>query len=503
MQQFNYPQQSDWTYLECGSRYIAVNGWTFHKGEVLRGLAFATLFEAVNHADEFKSLLQCLNGHFAIYVEAENFKAAAVDVMRSIPLLFENQTAKINMVFDLDAIQHYKMEREAVQQFQHFWCCLDNQTLLQNILQLQAGQFLWFENNQLNIDFYAYNYELEKQSQPNKQKGAELIQQVFEEYLPLIGNRKVVVPLSGGYDSRLVLTALLNAGYKNLMAYTYGDANSHEVRIAKQVAEQLQIEWHFVEYNAVLFQTFFSATWQAYSKSNHFYSSLPHEQDFFALYHLQQHQLLPKDFVAIPGFCGDLLGGSITANYTSDYSLQGLMNHIESKQNCRPAIDVSLEINDKSSFYDAYQQLFVCNKVSKFIVNAARVFTFFGGDYLLPLWDKRLLEYFYSLPIELREQQIFYNDILFEHFFGPRQIAFQKPAFDDNYPSIIKAKLKSMLPKQVTKSIQRWKQQVQSTDVNNLQVLNQLIVAQLEDKSQFDREINNSHAKYFLQNLKK
>ena len=52
--------------------------------------------------------------------------------------------------------------------------------------------------------------------------------------------KQIVVPLSGGFDSRLVLTALAEARYPHLLAFTYGRHHSGEVKMSEKISESTQ-----------------------------------------------------------------------------------------------------------------------------------------------------------------------------------------------------------------------------------------------------------------------
>ena len=47
--------------------------------------------------------------------------------------------------------------------------------------------------------------------------------------------KKAVVLLSGGLDSRLIISKLSELGYDNLHSYTYGPKHNYEAKIAEIV----------------------------------------------------------------------------------------------------------------------------------------------------------------------------------------------------------------------------------------------------------------------------
>ena len=68
---------------------------------------------------------------------------------------------------------------------------------------------------------------------------------IFKEILNK-HSEKIVVPLSAGYDSRLIISALHHLNAKNII-YSYGKKNNFESKIARQIANKLNYKWYFVE----------------------------------------------------------------------------------------------------------------------------------------------------------------------------------------------------------------------------------------------------------------
>ncbi len=66
-----------------------------------------------------------------------------------------------------------------------------------------------------------------------------LLWDVFRRLDKAIGDRPIVVPLSAGYDSRLVVSALHALGRRNVICFSYGKPGGFEITTAKAVAEKL------------------------------------------------------------------------------------------------------------------------------------------------------------------------------------------------------------------------------------------------------------------------
>jgi len=505
--QLEYPFNYEWTSIHG----VSVIGRAHHTGKLLDGADLAQIFFEVDSEMSFRSALMALNGCFAVVLSKPSFQAAAVDHIRSMPILYRSSESGFEIITDQSWKPDYKLNQHAADIFVDSWCVLGNDTLVDGIHQLSAGQYIWWEQGLEVKPVTYYEHFKPKFTSDSRAELAErakdAFKNAFDRTLKEIQGRPVLVPLSGGYDSRLILSMLVRADCKSITAYTYGDPDSHEVKIARRVCEQLKVKWHFVEYDKKLFEAFFTESWISYSERNHFFSSLPHEQDFFALKQLSDKDLLPADFIAIPGFCGDALGGSITSYRPFNWSTAGLRKMISDKiLKCSPdAVDIVglPAVNDQNSFYDAYQQWFMNNKVSKFIVNAVRVYEHFGGGWIMPFWDKELADFWYAVPYKLREKQSLYNEVLFAEYFEPMNIGIRKPGHDDNYPGRVSEKVKDHLPDSMKKLFKKLRSNPVK-DPNRLGILNSLIIENANELIVSDEsEVNRSHARYFLRNLNK
>ena len=126
------------------------------------------------------------------------------------------------------------------------------ETLLQDIFQVQAGEYLIFDDNKLKKEFY-FDYLTKKISTKSfdelKSEFLDILRDSIQRIIKLANGRHIVLPLSGGYDSRLIASLLKQANYQNVTCFTYGKKNSPEVIISKKVANELGFKWFFVEYN--------------------------------------------------------------------------------------------------------------------------------------------------------------------------------------------------------------------------------------------------------------
>src|SRR5699024_6341119 len=124
-------------------------------------------------------------------------------------------------------------------------------------------------------------------------------------------NKQLIVPLSGGQDSRLIIHTLAQLQAENILCYTYGTKSSPEVQISKKIAEFYNYPWKFVEYTPDKWKNFIARDDfnELLAAANQFIST-PHIQEYMALKELLRQGYFEKGGIILPGFSGDFLQGS-------------------------------------------------------------------------------------------------------------------------------------------------------------------------------------------------
>jgi hypothetical protein len=144
---------------------------------------------------------------------------------------------------------------------------------------------------------------------------------------------------------------------------------------------------------------------------------------------MKRNNLLPKNGIIINGFCQDLHAGSIFEP----------IKKIELKNYILQKYHVPLRSTVYENNWNGYQEWFIKNRVSKFIINSVHVYTYFGLDFYLPFWNKNWIDFWYDLSFKYRVNQQFYNDYLFNGIFKKYDIKFKKPNHDStNYLYTVK-----------------------------------------------------------------
>lgn len=411
-------------------------------------------YNAENLSQEvFESdLKQNLTGFFSIVFEQGNKLYAAVDHIRSHPLFYMEHDGCFYLsdqaewlCQQVDGLQYDTIAKD---EFQLTGYVTGNDTLYKNIKQLQAGELLIFENGKFLIKSYYEFDHSEPQSYDEEKLKSELHRTASEAIIRLIKyakGRQIVIPLSGGYDSRLIATLLKESNYSNIFTFTYGPKGNKEAAYSKLVADSLGLKWHFVEYTEELWnQNWNTDERKKYQQYSSNYVSLPHIQDWLAVKIMKDQLLIEENAVFVPGHTGDMISGGHIPNYVhanlnkefknkelitslldKHYSLVDFENISTIKEIYERRVSKDIfykEIYSAKAFANEAEKWNWKNRQAKFICNSVRVYEFYGYDWWLPLWDKEFVQFFEKLPLKLRNH-VWYKGYISEIFEKKTNIA--------------------------------------------------------------------------------
>lgn len=134
---------------------------------------------------------------------------------------------------------------EALRDLINYSYPLGDRTSLADVKLLPPAAHLSWRDGVLRVDrYWRPRYRPEEGDDDRLcAEGHQLFTSTFAEKTAGVG--RLVVPVSGGLDSRLLLAAALAAG-KDLATFTYGHARSREARVACDVMRQLGVEARWV-----------------------------------------------------------------------------------------------------------------------------------------------------------------------------------------------------------------------------------------------------------------
>ena len=296
---------------------ISVRGYAYDSNnKLLTGEALTSYFTNIKNRELFKARLKLLNGSFAVILQMGPEEVwAAVDPVRSIPLFYYFEEDRLRVVDRYDAVDKNKdLDPFAATEFLGLCYTIGNNTLLPHLGQIEAGQIIASSGTKIISEFYyqhLHGYSSKLTKKEHFENLAGISHSVFNRMAEYCRDKTIVVPLSGGYDSRYIIAYCKYLGIENVVCFTYGKPASFEVKASRNVARRLGYQWHYVEYNKEKWRLFLdSAKGWAYMDYVFNFASAPHFQEFVALDELQAKGVIPENAVFVPGFSADLLAGS-------------------------------------------------------------------------------------------------------------------------------------------------------------------------------------------------
>ena len=322
---------------DCDVQINSEYGWYLHKEDWgfvwIKGYIFGfpelkvfakdllDIIKTSNHY-EIKNFLSEVDGNFAIVIKSKEILFAAVDRIRSIPLFFSDQPNCMLITDQASTIVHRlnrsnilpSLEDKLLLRMSGY--CSGNGTLFKGLKQLQSGSYIKYLNEgTLEVCSY-YNYcpvnpsnILEKR---DLKKNLEITSiQIIKKIIDSANGRMIVVPLSGGYDSRVVASGLANLGYKNVKCFSYGQKKNFESTISEMVAQKLGYEWKFINLtHDIVREDYNSDMHDEYFSFSNTFASVPVEHEFTAVRILKESGWISDDAIFVNGMSGDFLTGS-------------------------------------------------------------------------------------------------------------------------------------------------------------------------------------------------
>ena len=404
--------------------------------------AIASLIESAATTEALQSIASRLNGFYAWALHTPDRVIAAVDHIRSRPLFYAIKNARFYLSDDAEWIRQrvgeHTMDAVAREEFELTGYVTGPDTLFQNIKQIQAGELVvaTYEDGGLHVEtarYYKFQHTEPAVVDEIALSGAldSVAVASIQRLVEYAAGRQIVVPLSGGYDSRLIVTLLKRLGYENILTFTYGLPGNRESAYSERVAHALGLRWHFVEYSGKLWRRVWESEprW-VYQRWASGWNTNAHMQDWLAVGVMkEQGGLLEPDCIFVPGHSGDFVAGShiperaktdvsatvddfTSSVFEAHYSLApfDIVSHHDSEFWVRRILDrvTSPTVTNGQGLADAFEEWDWQERQAKFISNSMRAYEFHGFDWWMPLWDVEFLRFWQGVPLELRKGRLWY-----------------------------------------------------------------------------------------------
>lgn len=415
---------------------IWVTGFIRIGNRYLKNTELLNHFSEIETITDFEQALKTANGQFSVIIKTPDEIWAATDRLRNIPLFYTKLNNTNIISDDCYCLAEMKSEKrfnpDAVDCFLMAGHVINNLTLIDSIFQIEAGEYVILGNSVTRKFYYDSTFDpiIEKDFTSLATELNSVILNVFEAHFKALSDNFIAISLSGGFDSRLVAAMCAKYHPKNVICYTFGRRNNQEVAPAEEIAKRLGFKWIFIEYNSGRIEGFMDdKNFKEYYPYASNLSGMFYMQDYFAVKYLKENKLVPDNCVFIPGFSGDMLaGGHLTPKMCKKQGKNFLAKEIfkeffslvnlkrEKQFNLIKLIEDKIP-SGEFEFWKVFETWDQKERQAKFIINSARVFSFFGYNYVLPLFDSVLIDFFSGLPFQFKLDKNLYDYVLTEIIF--------------------------------------------------------------------------------------
>jgi len=276
----------------------------------------------------------------------------------------------------------------------------------------------------------------------------------------------------------------------NVFCYTYGREGNPEFANAREIASRLGFPWVKIEYNDELIKGFVDdPVFGRYYKYASEFGSMFFMQEYFAVRYLKEKKLIPEDSVFVPGHAGNIIGGEhlvpalkekiktiddFTREIIRIFSYLLRLTQAE-KIHMRSLIAENTELAD-NKMWTVFENWDIKERQSKFIVNSATVYPFFGYQYIIPYWDGELIDFFSHIPFEYKLNKKVYNYTLINAFFAPASLNLKSEFYLTPFQislAKIKKRIKKMLPSFMTSPFLNYKSLVYYDGISKMLIEDQ------------------------------
>ncbi|MCX7992387.1 MAG: asparagine synthetase B family protein [Fimbriimonadales bacterium] len=510
MQMVVHMTHPDWR--QDSQKRVWLRGVPIYSNAPLNAEAFARAVVDSSKHDQWRDFVSQLAGFFAFVALTPQGVAIGVDRVRSIPLFYAENGDTLYLSDSAEwlrqRLQIRTLNPDTRQEFLLTGFVSGDRTLLEGVRQAQAGEVIFIETTSAKRSVTPLRYYLFRSLPPASMSETEfndalsrVVFECIERLIRFAAGRPLAVPLSGGADSRLIVTALRYLNYTPLLAFSYGAAGSRDPKRSLQVAQALEIPWRYVEYTRPLWDAY----WDTEARRRYYlwasnWSSLPHPQDWIAVQELKRAGFLPNEAVLVPGHSADFVAGShipVAFFEPRTFTTEEVIAAIWDKH-CSPpyrpstrarymeriqtALCLHGELSQQEAV-DAFELWDWQERQAKYIVNSVRLYEFWDYAWWLPLWDNPFVEFWQRVPLEQRFGRRRYLEFVgyFTRAYGNEALA--------QVPLVVPASRRGGAPSFLRRAFYIWRRMSYLPEAGNLYALWQIA---------WGRQINSFYTYEFL-----
>lgn len=448
-------EHTRWRLVADGPVRIFLRGYV--EGALTAALARSLARPSADPSAILAMALGEARGHFALVAVGAGWFAAAVDWVRSIPLFYACVNGRWTLDDRADRLRRAAglgpgmVDADAALAIAMAGYTIDRATLYRGLAMLGPGECALFRPGAApeRRRYYAYRpwRIAERESARLESDLAETTLDIVARMLESLGGRSLVIPLSAGYDSRLIASAARHLGAKNVRCFAYGRSGNFEAVASRAIAERLGYRWAFAPLTISSQRRFFAGdTHRRYLDECDTCAAVPFVQDMSAILALRDQGFIPHDAVIANGNSGDYISGMhispslralpakeldlaarkariLDALADKHFALWQSLRTPEHLARIKALLWQSIEagsgaLDDPAADHGLYEYAEFQDRQCKYVINGQRIYDVLGHDWRLPLWDNAYLRFWESVPLCEKANQALYARMLHNRNWG-------------------------------------------------------------------------------------
>ena len=411
-----------------------IRGFGFINGDFHTAEDLLTVFGDISSQNELKEMLEETNGFFAVIRKLGNELIIAADQIRSIPLFYAKTEdgpavgTNSHQIASLVDCTEYDQLHEAEYSLTGYVAGSD--TLCENVYQVQAGEVVSLQigcDNWIDRErHYRYRHMNTPERSPNVllDELDSVTEAAFKRLITYANGRPIVVNMSAGYDSRLLVSMLTRLKYDNIIAFTY-EYSGDEKEYCKEIANRLDIQWEYVNQTHQEWNEWYqSAERKEIDRAAGILDAVPTIGPAVAMKKLHEEGRIPEDAIFVTGdsasTTGDhippevmkaghgsrqLLASSIVSGH---YEFWEMSSDLRSTFEDRVCDVVGVDhCHTRDAVADAFEYWDWQERQAKHILRTY-LYDYWDYDFWYPLWDREFMDFWTTVPLEHRfERSLF------------------------------------------------------------------------------------------------
>jgi asparagine synthase (glutamine-hydrolysing) len=322
---------------------------------------------------------------------------------------------------------------------------LDKYTLIENIYHLFSGQKIISNRKGYKL-IDGHNYPKIENRIYDKDT---LMEELYDISIPIFRDIKRITKdkhilhfLSGGCDSRYIVSMFKILDFQNVTCISYGiNDRGNDAKLSKRVAEELGYDWIYIDYSTEeQIKYYMTEDFRELLANSHNYYTIPYFQEYLALSKLKEdftpdntiittgmeagtrsftRRELANGILLIKQFEGLVLGTmykhkTVNSRMVPESSYNRLYKELYEVWKEHPDLDL-FEMGQIINWRDRH---------TKFQGNSTKTLEWMGYSWIYPFYDRRLFDFWSKVPPIYKGKKSFFINFCDKYLFKPLKIDF-------------------------------------------------------------------------------